>query len=85
MFQPNQSLAVVWNVGRKKRWYIKFYLGDNGDGTFRGDHLTRVGTGDKTWQRPPGSDDIQDTIEEQIALVTVLGIWDYSQTKPFFF
>ena len=48
------------------------------------DHLTRIGTEDETWQRPPGNDDIQDTIEEQIVPVTALGIWDYSQTKPYF-
>ena len=48
MFQPNQSLAVIWDVGGNKRWYIGFYFDDNGDGAFRVDHLMRAGTGDET-------------------------------------
>ena len=63
-----------------KRWYIGFYLNDNGDGTFRVDHLMRAGTGDEIWQRPHGTDDIQDTIEQQILPVT----WNVSSRKPYF-
>ena len=65
-----------------KRWYIGFYLDDNGNGTFRVDHLTRAGTGDETWQRPPGTNDIQDTMEQQIVPVAVSGTWVFSQRKP---
>lgn len=82
MFQPNQSLAVIWDEEGKKRWYIGFYLDDNGDGTFRVDHLMRAGTGDEIWQRPPGTDDIQDTIKQQIVPVAVSGTWDFSRRKP---
>ena len=73
MFQPNQPLAVIWDERGTKRWFIGFYLNDNGDGTFRVDHLMRTGTGDEIWQQPHGSDDIQDTIEQQIVSVTVSG------------
>jgi hypothetical protein len=82
MFQPNQPLAVIWDERGTKRWYIGFYLDDNGDGTFRVDHLMRAGTGDDIWQRPPGTDDIQETIAQQIVPVTVSGTWNFSQRKP---
>ena len=63
-----------------KRWYIGFYLNDNGDGTFRVDHLMHAGTGDEIWQPPHETDDIQDTIEQQIVPVT----WNVSSRKPHF-
>ena len=40
----------------------------------------RAGTGDEIWQRPNGTDDIQDTIEQQIVPVT----WNVSSRKPHF-
>ena len=80
----NQPVAVVWDEGDIKRWYIGFYLDDNEDGTFRVDHLICAGTEDEIWHRPPGSDDIQDTIEQQIVPVTVSGTWDFSKRKPSF-
>ena len=52
---------------------------NNGDGSFRVDHLGRTGTGSETWQRPSGPDDI---IEQQIVPVTVSGAWDFSRRKP---
>ena len=76
---PYWSYATKKSVGTK-RWYIGFYLNDNGDGTFRVDHLMRAGTGDEIWQRPHGTDDIQDTIEQQIVPVT----WNISSRKPHF-
>ena len=45
-FQFNQPVAVIWDEGCVKRWYIGFYLDDNRDGTFRVDHLMHAGTGD---------------------------------------
>ena len=50
------------------------------DGTFWVDHLMRAGTGDEIWQGPHGTDDIQDTIEQQIVPVT----WNVSSRKPHF-
>ena len=46
------------------------------------DHLVHAGTGDETWQQPHGTDDIQDTIEQQIVPVTVSAAWDFSRRKP---
>ena len=43
-FRPNQPLAVIWDERGTVRWYIGFYLNDNGDGTFQVDHLMRTGT-----------------------------------------
>ena len=40
----------------------------------------RAGTGDEIWQQPHGTDDIQDTIEQQIVPVT----WNISSRKPHF-
>ena len=77
------SLLILCNNKKSvgtKRWYIGFYLNDNGDGTFRVDHLMCAGTGDEIWQRPHGTDDIQDTIEQQIVPVT----WNVSSRKPHF-
>ena len=66
------------------KWYVGFYLDESDDGTFRVDHLIRAGPGNEMWQRPPGSDDIQDTTEKQVVPVPVIGTWDFSKRKPSF-
>ena len=40
-----------------------------------------AGTGDEIWQWPPGTDDIQDTIEQQIVPMTVSGTGDFLRRK----
>ena len=82
--QPNQPVAVIWDVKNKKRWYIGFYIDKNDDGTFRIDHLERCGAGDKVWRRPTGNDDIQDTEDIQILSVNILGGWNFIREKPSF-
>ena len=79
----NQPLAVIWEEERGMQWYVGFYLDGSDDGTFRVDHLVRSETGSKMWQRPPGSDDIQDTIDKQVVPVAVIGCWDLKR-KPTF-
>lgn len=46
LFHPNQPLAVLWDEGNSKVWYVGFYMSNNGDGTFRVDHLMRSTSGD---------------------------------------
>ena len=83
-FKPNETLAVIWDRRKVRRWYIGFYIDTNGDETFRVDHLDRAGAGDKYWKRPTGYDDIQDTSEEQVVPVDVRGEWDFTAEKPRF-
>ena len=78
----NQPLAVVWEEGRSLQWYVGFYLDVSDDETFRVDHLVRSATGSQLWERPPESDDIQDTTYRQIVPVAVAGHWDFSKRKP---
>lgn len=52
VLKPNQHLAVIWDEGTKKIWYVGFYVDDNGDGTFRADHLIPAANGDNLWQSP---------------------------------
>jgi len=43
VFKPNQPLAVMWDEGTKKIWYVGYYVDDNVDGIFQGDHLMHAG------------------------------------------
>ena len=52
LFLPNQPLAVIWEEGGKKLWFIGFYVDDNEDSTFRVYHLDRIGTANDVWQQP---------------------------------
>lgn len=81
-FLPNQPLAVIWDEGGTKQWYVGFYLDqDEDEGCFRVDHLTRTGPGDEVWQRPPGSDDVQEVIQQQVVPVALHGSWDFSNLR----
>ena len=75
----------MWDIKKKKQWYIGFYLDKNSDGTFRIDHLERANNRcNNMWQRPSGKDDIEDTDEIQILPIQVLGEWDFTKEMPYF-
>ena len=40
-FSYLQPLAVVWDIGNVKDWFVGFYLDGNGDETIRVDHMAK--------------------------------------------
>ena len=58
IFQSQQPLAVVWDEGQERKWYIGLFVDNNDDGTVRIDHL-EMKRAKETWIRPR-IEDIQD-------------------------
>ena len=84
MYQPNEPLAVFWDEGQTRSWYVGFFIDENDDGTFRIDHLTKHSNTNDTWARPNGRDDIQNTLAQQILPLKVQGDWDFTGRKPIY-
>lgn len=83
-----QPLAIVWDIGDVKEWFIGFHLDANSDeeGTFqtvRVDHMEKQGACKKKWIRPK-QDDIQDVQEQQILPCKVLGDWEVTSRSAVF-
>ena len=51
IFAANQTLAIVRDEKRKRRWYIGFFIDFDEDRSFRVDHLRRLISGDAIWRR----------------------------------
>ena len=49
MFQFNEPLAVIWDEGDERNWYIEFYFYDE-DGAFRVDHLKKNNNRNDAWR-----------------------------------
>ena len=82
MYQPNEPLAVFWDEGQTRSWYVGFFIDENEDGTFRIDHLTKHSNTNGTWACPNGRDDIQNTLAQQILPLKLQGDWDFTGRKP---
>ena len=83
-FSYLQPLAVVWDIGNVKDWFVGFYLDGNGDETIRVDHMAKKGNACKDKWIRPRQEDIQDVVEQQILPCNVVGEWDMSTRSDVF-
>ena len=80
-FNFQQPVAVVWDEGSQKQWYIGFIISESPD-TVIIDHLERKSKDcHDTWQRPP-VDDTQTANIVQIIPCPVQGDWEFSSRIP---
>lgn len=68
---------------QEKLEFVTDGVDNNGDGILRVDHLTHAGNGDNLWQWSLVPD-IQDTIEQQIVPVEIIGTRVFSRKEPSF-
>ena len=74
IFQSQQPLAVVWDEGQERKWYIGLFVDNNDDKTVvRIDHL-EMKRAKETWIRPR-IEDIQDVKDMQIVPCSINSEW----------
>ena len=66
-------MAVVWDEGQERKWYIGLFVDNNDDGTERIDHLEMI-RAKETWCRPR-IEDIQDVKDMQIVPCSINSEW----------
>ena len=73
IFQSQQPLAVVWDEGQERKWYIGLFVDNNDNGTVRIDHL-EMKRAKETWIWPR-IEDIQDVKDMQIVPCSINSEW----------
>lgn len=82
-YEYQQPLAVVWDQGAGRTWYVGFFIDENDDGTIRVDHLVQQGEDQSVWIRPR-HDDIQDVRYIQIIPCSLTGGWEVTRRSAVF-
>ena len=66
-------MAVVWDEGQERKWYIGLFVDNNDNRTVRIDHL-EMKRAKETWIRPR-IEDIQDVKDMQIVPCSINSEW----------